>query len=64
MDRMDRPRPCVLCKARPVDPRYRPFCSLRCQLQDLGHWADGSYRVPGTSASPDEAPLEDDEHHL
>lgn len=24
----------------------RPFCSERCQLLDLGQWADESYRVP------------------
>jgi len=24
----------------------RPFCSERCRLVDLGHWADESYRVP------------------
>jgi len=28
---------------------YRPFCSERCQLIDLGQWADGSYRIPGPS---------------
>ena len=26
--------------------RYRPFCSERCKLIDLGAWADESYRVP------------------
>jgi endogenous inhibitor of DNA gyrase (YacG/DUF329 family) len=25
---------------------YRPFCSERCRLIDLGQWADGTYRVP------------------
>lgn len=25
---------------------YRPFCSERCQLIDLGAWADESYRMP------------------
>lgn len=25
---------------------YRPFCSARCQGQDLGAWASENYRVP------------------
>lgn len=29
-----------------VDNRYRPFCSERCKLIDLGAWASESYRVP------------------
>ena len=37
---------CVLCRRHPVDPAWRPFCSERCQLQDLARWADESYRVP------------------
>ena len=26
--------------------RYRPFCSARCKMNDLGAWATESYRVP------------------
>jgi endogenous inhibitor of DNA gyrase (YacG/DUF329 family) len=26
---------------------WRPFCSERCQLIDLGTWAAEQYRVPG-----------------
>lgn len=26
--------------------RFRPFCSERCKLQDLGQWAAESYRIP------------------
>ena len=25
---------------------YRPFCSERCKLIDLGKWAGGEYRMP------------------
>ncbi len=25
---------------------FRPFCSDRCQLIDLGAWAEGSYKIP------------------
>lgn len=44
----------------PKDVPYRPFCSKRCQLIDLGKWFDGEYRIsrPPTSddAPPDEPP--------
>jgi uncharacterized protein len=37
---------------------WRPFCSERCKLIDLGAWAAERYRVPavedGESAPPDE----------
>jgi endogenous inhibitor of DNA gyrase (YacG/DUF329 family) len=26
--------------------RFRPFCSERCRMIDLGAWASESYRVP------------------
>ncbi|MDN5869352.1 MAG: DNA gyrase inhibitor YacG [Nitrococcus sp.] len=26
---------------------YRPFCSRRCKLIDLGAWLDGSHHIPG-----------------
>jgi endogenous inhibitor of DNA gyrase (YacG/DUF329 family) len=32
---------------------YRPFCSKRCQLLDLGAWANEEYRVPAENLSPD-----------
>jgi endogenous inhibitor of DNA gyrase (YacG/DUF329 family) len=25
---------------------FRPFCSERCKLIDLGKWVTGAYRVP------------------
>ena len=25
---------------------YRPFCSERCKLIDLGKWAGGEHRIP------------------
>jgi endogenous inhibitor of DNA gyrase (YacG/DUF329 family) len=38
---------CVLCRSRPVDERWRPFCSERCRSEDLARWADDRYRVAG-----------------
>ena len=26
---------------------YRPFCSERCKLIDLGEWAGEGHRIPG-----------------
>jgi len=26
--------------------RYRPFCSERCKMVDLGAWANEAYRIP------------------
>jgi len=35
---------------------FRPFCSERCQLVDLGRWADEDYRIagPATEVVPDD----------
>ena len=43
---------CVLCRTRPVDTRWRPFCSERCQTEDLARWAEGSYHVPSEPETP------------
>ena len=41
--------PCPQC-GKPVEwtpaSRWRPFCSERCKLIDLGAWATGAYRIP------------------
>jgi endogenous inhibitor of DNA gyrase (YacG/DUF329 family) len=29
-----------------LESAYRPFCSERCKLIDLGAWAEASYRIP------------------
>ena len=36
-----------------ADNKYRPFCSERCKLIDLGAWASESYRVPVQEESID-----------
>ena len=33
--------------------RWRPFCSERCKLIDLGQWAAEKYRVPAEDPLPD-----------
>lgn len=29
-----------------TDNPFRPFCSERCKLVDLGNWISGTYSVP------------------
>jgi len=48
---MDRRALCVMCRARPVEARWRPFCGRRCQLLDQARWADGSYHVDAPSST-------------
>ena len=54
--------PCPRCRVPTRwDPKapYRPFCSERCKLIDLGAWANEDHVIPGdpvvdASSSPDE----------
>jgi hypothetical protein len=39
-----------------TDNPYRPFCSERCKLIDLGQWATESYRIPLAESGMDEEP--------
>jgi endogenous inhibitor of DNA gyrase (YacG/DUF329 family) len=52
--------PCPRCGTQaPFDAAanpFRPFCSERCKLIDLGAWASEAYRVP-VALEPD--PVED-----
>jgi endogenous inhibitor of DNA gyrase (YacG/DUF329 family) len=49
--------PCPTCK-RPVQWTeafpWRPFCSERCKLIDLGAWAAGKQAIPGHPQLEDE----------
>jgi len=31
---------------------FRPFCSERCRLIDLGAWLSEEHRIPGEAADP------------
>jgi hypothetical protein len=39
--------------------RFRPFCSERCKMIDLGAWATERYRVPVVDSDESELPSED-----
>ena len=60
---------CPIC-GKPVewkDNPFRPFCSERCKLVDLGRWVSDEYSVPGpplpqdSSETPQPEPSHDDE---
>jgi endogenous inhibitor of DNA gyrase (YacG/DUF329 family) len=40
---------------------HRPFCSDRCQLIDLGGWAEERYRIPGQKLDLEPDDDDDDE---
>ena len=44
---------CVYCRQRPAEVAWRPFCSERCKMADLGRWLSGTYRVPVRENDPD-----------
>jgi uncharacterized protein len=53
---------CPTCR-RPVewtpDSAYRPFCSERCRLIDLGAWFDEKHRIPDESPGAADDPIPD-----
>jgi endogenous inhibitor of DNA gyrase (YacG/DUF329 family) len=51
--------PCPRCGQPALfgpENKWRPFCSERCKLIDLGQWASERYRVPAEDKKPDEEP--------
>lgn len=44
------PRCGKLAEYTPKNP-FRPFCSERCKLIDLGNWAEGKYTIPVVDTS-------------
>jgi endogenous inhibitor of DNA gyrase (YacG/DUF329 family) len=52
---------CPICKKETeyAGNPYRPFCSERCKMIDLGKWASEQYRVPTKEKPPDN--FEDDD---
>ncbi|MEJ2516403.1 MAG: DNA gyrase inhibitor YacG [Gammaproteobacteria bacterium] len=51
--------PCPNC-GKPVAwstrSKWRPFCSERCRLIDLGAWFDEERSIPAEDTPPDEEP--------
>ena len=45
---MQKSQRCPLCKKETSwkNNPFKPFCSERCRLIDLGNWASGKYTIP------------------
>ncbi len=44
---------CPTCKKEVLwiaEETFKPFCSHRCRLIDLGEWATESHKIPGEPA--------------
>lgn len=55
---------CPRCKKAgtwEAENKFRPFCSERCKLIDLGDWASEKHRVAGEEVDPDQIPPEENE---
>lgn len=51
--------PCPSCKQPALyaeSNRWRPFCSERCRMADLGAWATERFRVPAETPPGDDDP--------
>lgn len=58
---------CPTCKKpfsveRREDAPFRPFCSKRCKLVDLGRWLDGTYTISETLTPEELERLQHEEH--
>lgn len=56
---MVRPLPCPTC-GRPIEWSdaypFRPFCSERCRLIDLGAWLSEKHAIPGEAPEMSDRP--------
>lgn len=54
---------CPTCK-KPVvwngDYPFRPFCSERCKLIDLGEWASERHKIPGKPLDQLDSEIDED----
>mgnify|MGYP000899077065 CR=1 FL=1 len=57
---------CPTCKCETeysAENRFRPFCSERCRLIDLGQWAEEKYAIPVQNQPTEEELIDVDELH-
>jgi hypothetical protein len=54
---------CPVCKNITTweENPFRPFCTERCKLIDLGAWASDEYRIPGKPKEENDPSEEDKE---
>jgi endogenous inhibitor of DNA gyrase (YacG/DUF329 family) len=56
---------CPTCKtAVPwvAEQVFKPFCSQRCKLIDLGDWATEAHKIPGGPVLPDFEQMAEDDY--
>jgi endogenous inhibitor of DNA gyrase (YacG/DUF329 family) len=55
---------CPICKKETTWDRneFRPFCSARCRLIDLGKWASDEYRIADEKKEIPDADREEINH--
>ncbi|MDQ7786654.1 MAG: DNA gyrase inhibitor YacG [Thermodesulfovibrionales bacterium] len=53
---------CPICKMKTTweENPWKPFCSERCKLIDLGKWVLDEYRIAGTTSETEEEKTEID----
>ncbi|MGV8928947.1 MAG: DNA gyrase inhibitor YacG [Brevundimonas sp.] len=51
---------CPICRAKPADAKYAPFCSKRCADVDLQRWFTGGYVLPDTAEDVPTGDLDED----
>jgi hypothetical protein len=49
---------CLMCK-KAVAGKYKPFCSSRCSMLDLGKWLSEGYRLETEENTQESASLPD-----
>lgn len=56
---------CPVCKRYTSwkDNPWRPFCSERCKMIDLGRWAMEEYRIEGKKIKESDREGEDQAYH-
>ncbi|MDP2167351.1 MAG: DNA gyrase inhibitor YacG [Thermodesulfovibrionales bacterium] len=54
---------CPACKHTTTweENPWRPFCSERCKLTDLGRWASGQYKIEGEEKEEKQGETEPEE---
>ncbi len=58
---------CPVCQTRvewTSESHFRPFCSKRCQLIDLGDWASEEHRIYDEEATEHDIWSEDEVSHF
>jgi len=54
---------CPTCKKEIIwspEEQWRPFCSERCKLIDLGEWANENHRIVGEKTFTDESDVQNE----